>query len=302
MKLSVAIVLILSRLGVAQRFEAIQTLGDTDEFFPRSDMGYAVDHSGTAWFFGGNTEDMTVSNELFTFVTNEAGAGTYTKIEASSGDLPSPRSSVALAVDSEYVFIFGGRGSNSQSSNDQAWLFTRSSNVWENISDGGPGPRYSVGAVSYQGTFVVIGGTDESSTALDEVWQFDPVARSWKEVPVTSGGSRMTARASPYVHAEGSIIYAVGGLGADGSLISTIETTTQIGSTLEQDWIETSPSPTPVQYGGKTFRVSTVFYFQYLLNALTHRCLQRCDERSCLLSLWRIARRRCGRMRHTGST
>lgn len=120
-----------------------------------------------------------------------------------TGTPPSPRFAPAYALDAatSRLYVFGGTTELGEGLSDLHTL-DLATLAWTPVHAGGaagaPGSRVNaVGAFDpVAKVFLVFGGTfAPTKQDLDELWQFDAVARSWKTPPLTSLGGGPPARA-----------------------------------------------------------------------------------------------------------
>jgi hypothetical protein len=252
----------------AQNWARIQTLGD--EFLPRSGFG-ASSFGDTAYLFGGVVEtdfaDGNYSNSLYTF-RQENGLDTYRQVDPAdhSQPVPSPRAQLALAVNADFVFVFGGVAPVVNAAGnvvikpaeDVAWLFDIATNSWISlmgINGTEPTPRFGATALAYGSRFLAFGGAQADSlgslAVSNELWELDPSTRAWSLVPIAPSGRPATGRVFAFGHTFENNIYIVGGQGSSGEYLTSIEMSTQSASFLDANWKTFVPEEAPSQVRGE---------------------------------------------------
>lgn len=120
-------------------------------------------------------------------------SGTWARIEA-SGPLPAAREDHTWTLDEagEVAYLFGGRGGGE--AYGDLWRFDLAAATWSRVDVSGraPAPRFGHEAAWLPGRGLVVTLGQSPSSFFDDIWLFDPAARTWRELP--SAGARPVAR------------------------------------------------------------------------------------------------------------
>ena len=186
-----------------KRWEAIEPAGVK----PAARAGCNAEyHDGSMYVFGGLNRFLQLNNELWRFDT---ASETWTKLTP-VGPVPEPRFIGATAVDHETGKIYLYNGHRATASGFQSigdfWVYDVATNAFRqlppvpapardegtlSILRGPHGKKYLVHTAGHTATPVLCTGFTENTTALDEIWAFDPEAESWQQLDVVGDAPRL---------------------------------------------------------------------------------------------------------------
>jgi len=161
---------------------------------PRAHAAVAWDTTnGRLLIFGGQTTDLSspaLTNDLWAFTPSPTGGtgGAWTQLAPNTADqnAPPPRQWAQMAWDGGTLRLFGGKNAGSGAMSD-TWAWTPSGGwLFQNLPDQPPGAA----ATGYDwdathGRFLVGPGLSLAGDSND-VWNYDPVASVWAQVPVAN--------------------------------------------------------------------------------------------------------------------
>ncbi|KAL6051411.1 hypothetical protein QOT17_019233 [Balamuthia mandrillaris] len=169
-----------------------------------------VTHKGQLWLFGGSKATETF-NDLFSFDlqnqvwslvlshhdsvvgAEEGGAsssGEHTGAAEQQQSRPPPRFGHAAYVWGESMWVFGGVGADNKPLND-LWAFHFETVRWRHVCTAGapcPSPRYHYSGAVSGNMLYLFGGSQNLSTHLDDLWQFNFTTETWKHIPTATAG------------------------------------------------------------------------------------------------------------------
>jgi N-acetylneuraminic acid mutarotase len=173
--------------------------------------------------FGGVTVTQ-LANDLWAYSYQ---ANTWTRL-APAGPQPPPRTYPSMVYDpaAGQAILFGGW--TGSSTFGDTWIYDPSVSKWSKLSTAGsPHPRWGASMVydSATGKVILFGGLFggyDGSDRLNDTWQYDPKAHTWRnltpkgELPSARGYASMV-----YDSATGKVILFGGFAGRDGLLADT---------------------------------------------------------------------------------
>jgi len=77
---------------------------------------------------------------------------------------------------------------------------------------GAPKPRASFSSAVYNDKLYIYGGQDDDNCKLDDIWEFDPTANSWRHIPIQEGALRPLCRSGHSAVTHGTKMYIFGGI------------------------------------------------------------------------------------------
>jgi hypothetical protein len=75
-----------------------------------------------------------------------------------------------------------------------------------------PKARASSCSATWNDKFYVFGGQDDDNNKLDDLWEFDTAAGSWRQIQIQEGALRPTARSGHSAVTYGDKMYIFGGI------------------------------------------------------------------------------------------
>ena len=211
---------------------------------PRSDFAFGLDPSDQVGaLFGGvtNQTSLVASNETW----KVSAHGIWTREPV--GTAPPAREAAAFAVDPALGvgLLYGGWNQSYSSTSSivysDLWELNLTTWVWSQIPVAGPRPPPLQGAsMAWDGTtlrFVLFGGCYPCSS---NVWEFDPLSRTWNEpvAPASAPAARGAASWAydPMLHSELLFGGAAGG---------TVFNDTYLYSSANDSWVRETSLPHP---------------------------------------------------------
>lgn len=186
-----------------KRWEAIQPAGTK----PAARAGCNAElHDGSMYVFGGLNRFLQLNNELWRFDT---ATETWTQLTP-VGPIPEPRFIGATAVDHETGKIYLYNGHRATPTGFQSigdfWVYDIATNAFRQLPpvpaparDEGTltilhapgGKKYLVHTAGHTVSPVLCTGFTENTTALDEIWAFDPDTETWQQLDVVGDAPRL---------------------------------------------------------------------------------------------------------------
>jgi len=163
----------------------------TDASFPpRFDHSMVSITPQSLILFGGMAEGWTLQNDSWEFNLKN---NTWTPLNAKGAekDLPVPAKDHSAAVDqaNKRMYIFGGKTLQKRSMN-QLYIFDLVERKWTSLEpdDSFPCKRYGASLVFRNHKLFLFGGKrhTKDSGGLDDLWEFDTVKQTWKQIQPTS--------------------------------------------------------------------------------------------------------------------
>jgi len=146
---------------------------------PRS-LHCSVIHGRDLVVFGGVGEENTFYNDLWTFSMDTYE---WTFINA-KGAIPEGRSNSAMCIESQKLYLFGGRRWFTQSNGvlNLLHVFDINTQTWSLLSSSGPPARIGPEIVCHNGNLFMFGGADSNGAALNDLWKFSLDNRQWTQI------------------------------------------------------------------------------------------------------------------------
>jgi len=175
-------------------------------------MGGKTEHKCVAyndclWFTGGyNGEDYT--NDTYTF-DPETG---LSKLVETTGERFSPRSALTVGVWGGKMYIFGGWNGFSKRWFNDVYELCLETKRWRSVQAKGEAPaqRTSHASVIKSGKMYVFGGFS-GENYLNDLWEFDLVTETWKDISEECTGQRPAPRSRFCAAVHGDHMYILGG-------------------------------------------------------------------------------------------
>lgn len=155
-------------------------------------------------------------------LTTTANASSWERV-AGSGDVPSGRTTPAVAELDGYVYLFGGvRDDFATFTNDfldDLYRFDPQTEAWVELSPVGDSPPARTFAASSAhddlGLMLVFGGsvfdpTFQTFQVFDDLWAYSPDTNTWTETVATNAGP--SARSGAVMWVEDDLVYVFGGI------------------------------------------------------------------------------------------
>jgi N-acetylneuraminic acid mutarotase len=192
----------------------------------RKNHGAAVFNGKMYIFYGEGA-----SGKLFDIWEYNPAAKTWTQMPSNGAYTPTKCSHPTVVTIGDRIYLFGGKTAAGYPTNANAYAYNPQDGYWDKNAQHPEGARYGHGGANVNNKLVVYGGTD-GNTRLDDVWQYDPTANQWTQVPfilagLTGAQTRSAAampagRAFHAAVAEGNKMWVLGGMNQSGTDLSEV--------------------------------------------------------------------------------
>ena len=167
--------------------------------------------TGGEYYTGGFGVLRNYNTDLYKY---EAMKDAWQRVQV-AGDVPYGwRLGSTLVNINNKLYLFGGLDVQKDKTLNGLWVFDLASNSWTELAPSGkpPLPRFRHSAVVHDGKMYIMGGAsgvdywENAQNALNDTWEYDPIANSWQQL--NSNGPALFYHASASM---GNSIYTYGG-------------------------------------------------------------------------------------------